>query len=179
MRWSQVDLIARTIRLEGGETKNDEARIIPLLVEELYQTVAMQRTIRDREHPECRWVLFWEDGRRILDFRKSREASAKTAGLGNADAEKADKLFHDLRRTGVRNLIRSGVPEKVAMLISGHKTRAVFDRYHIVDERDTQDAMRKLDAYAKARAEAECAKGAIGADSGNWHTIGTQTEAPQ
>ena len=124
------------MRLVPGTTKNKQARTIPL-VADLYEVLKIQKETRDRHWPESPWV-FSRRGAEILEFKNSWAAACKVAGLVDEDGEPT-ALFHDLRRTGVRNLIRAGVPERVAMTISGHKTRSVFDRYNIESESDLKD----------------------------------------
>ncbi|MBI4873820.1 MAG: site-specific integrase [Acidobacteria bacterium] len=155
LQWPQMDLIERIVRPEVGTTKNDEGRIIPL-APELYQVLSIEKEKRDQRYPACPWV-FHIEGRRFRGFTRAWATACWEAGLWTGDEETGEpsKLFHDLRRTGVRNLIRAGVPEAVAMRISGHKTRSMLDRYNIVTESDLKDAARKLGEYISGREAAE------------------------
>lgn len=170
LQWSQVDLIDGIIRLEPGETKNEESRIIPL-VAELREALAARKVLRDASYPKCPWVFF-NRGERLLSIKNAWERSCKRAGLVTEDG-KHSRIFHDLRRTGVRNLVRAGVPEKVAQTISGHKTRAVFERYNITNEDDLKDAAKRLQEYTAKRRNAEREHTAAHSPE-NRHTVGTQ-----
>lgn len=125
-------------RLQADMTKSGEGRVIPIfgeMIEVFRRQVEMTRS----EYPDCRW-LFHHEGKQIQTFQSVWIRAAKQAGCEGM-------LFHDLRRTAIRNLVRAGVSRKVAMAISGHKTEAVFERYDITDEADLSDAAKKLESY--------------------------------
>jgi integrase len=94
---------------------------------------------RDLHYPHCVWV-FHRHGVPIKDFRAAWDSACQAVGLEG-------KLFHDFRRTAVRNMVRAGTPECGEQQISGHKTRSVFDRYHIVSDSDLREAAKRQAVY--------------------------------
>ncbi len=116
------------MRLEAGETKNGAGRTV-YLDPELARVIQSQFT---KQQLGCPYV-FQHKGRRIGNFTKAWQSASKMVGVEG-------KLFHDLRRTAIRNMVRAGVSEKVSMEISRHRTRSVFDRYNIVNEDDLKHA---------------------------------------
>ena len=143
---------ARAVRLDVGTTKNDKGRLV-ILDGELLEAIQGQWERRKvAEIPGqsptllCPYV-FHRDGKPIRDFRKAWNKARKETGL-------AGKILHDFRRTAVRDMVRAGVHERVAMTISGHQTRSVFDRYNIVSEDDLKEAARRTWEHAQSQEKA-------------------------
>jgi integrase len=147
IRWPQVDFEVGAVCLEPGTTKNKEARIFPFTGElrDILETQKAKSAALRKKGIITPWVFFVEErgrycGKRIGDFKKNWKSACTAAGVPG-------KIFHDFRRTAVRNLVRAGVPERVAMQMTGHKTRSIFERYNIVSPSDLTDAAKKLEAF--------------------------------
>jgi len=144
IEWPQVNLAERLIKLEGHQTKNGEARNIPLpscVVADLEKINPKRGKVFDATNLRVEWAKACTAlGYGTMEKRKSKSGFVwyKYSGL----------IVHDLRRSAVRNLVAAGNPEKVAMEISGHLTREVFDRYHIVSSADVTNAMRKTESFS-------------------------------
>jgi integrase len=146
LQWRQVDFAAGTVTLDPHTTKNGEGRTFPFTAE-LRALLEAQRAYTDEvqrklgriiPHVFHRW-----GGKRICDFRGAWRNARIAAGV-------PDRIVHDFRRTSVRNLVRAGIPERVAMTMTGHLTRSVFERYNIVSPADLRDAAKRLDEAAGA-----------------------------
>lgn len=148
LQWSHVDWKAGTITLDAGSTKNNEGRSYPFgQFPELSAVLQAQRKAADQlaktRNLIVPWVFF-----RVTKTTAERIKSYKTAwARATLAAGLPDRLVHDLRRSGVRSLRQARVPENVAMQLTGHKTRSVFDRYDIVDPRDRARAVGQLAAF--------------------------------
>lgn len=142
LQWRQVDLAAGTVRLDPGTTKNGDGRVFHITAE-LREVLEAQRAYTDQVQREKGAIIphvFHRDGLPIREFKRAWVTACKAAGCPGM-------LRHDFRRTAVRNSVRAGIPERVAMTMTGHKTRSVFERYNIVSEGDLIDAARKLDNF--------------------------------
>jgi integrase len=121
------------VRIPGAATQNKSALDLPL-TGELLAVVDRRWQQRIASSP----YVFHTDGVPRPRFEKSWRAAAAAIGMPGL-------LFHDLRRSGARALRRAGVPESVIMRMGGWKTRAMLDRYSIVDDADVVDAQARLD----------------------------------
>jgi integrase len=132
MRVNQLDIDQRVIRLEPGTTKNRDGR-------EVLMTDSVHKLLSALVHGKSAddYVFTRTNGKPVRDFRGVWQNACAYAGV-------PELLFHDLRRTGARNLRRAGVAEGIIMKIGGWRTRSVFERYAIVSRSDMNDAILKL-----------------------------------
>lgn len=135
LSWSSVDKETLMLTLPGRITKNGKPRKLALVG--IYREIIKRRL--NARVIGCD-LIFHRNGKQIGSFRKAWVNACKKAGV-------ADLLFHDLRRSAIRNMIRGGVERTVARTISGHRTEAVFTRYDITDGDDLRDAALKTEAY--------------------------------
>jgi integrase len=132
IRWTQVDVSASCIWMEGKKVNRKPEPVAVPIYGDMTKFLALQ--------PRTSEYLFARGSRPIKDFRHRWNLACEEAGVPGL-------LFHDLRRTAVRNLRRAGVAESVIMKITGHRTRGVFERYNITDQSDTQEAGRIAEEF--------------------------------
>ena len=148
LEWRQVDFKAGEVRLDPETTKNREGRVFPM-TDDLRALLEARHAEHQRLKLKGQIVpnVFFrmvatkrggpKEPRPIRAFTKAWATACHAAGCPG-------RIPHDLRRTAVRNMIRRGVPERVAMQLAGHKTRSVFDRYNIVSSGDLRTAAAQL-----------------------------------
>jgi integrase len=183
--WEHQDHDGRVIHSTAPNVKNRKAHSIELdddLRELIERRRAARQVKRDDGTLVLAAHIFHRDGEVVGNFRRSWQTACVLAGLGrflcrhcegvqlNADRKCPEcghkwndklqpkyvgRLFHDCRRSAVRAMVRAGVPESVAMSISGHRTRATFDRYDITDGTDQRQALQAVRAYRERQAAAQ------------------------
>jgi integrase len=136
------------LAIPAKETKTAVKRSV-VVAGELAEIIERRQAARVKEPDGTTRIssndyIFHRGGERITEFRKAWASAAKKAGC-------AGRLFHDLRRSGVRNMIRAGVPQSIAMKISGHKTTSMFRRYDIGDDKDLKAAAESVQRYNAAQ----------------------------
>ncbi|HEY5866143.1 MAG TPA: tyrosine-type recombinase/integrase [Candidatus Tectomicrobia bacterium] len=133
------------IRLRPEVSKNKDGWVLAL-IGEIGEIIQRRHALRDKTAP----YVFHRNGRQVKDFRKAWRTACRKADIPIRDLQlgvKDSRVFHDLQRTTARNLNRAGVPDRIEMGLMGHKTRAMYDRYNIVDEEDIRRSMQQMDRY--------------------------------
>lgn len=131
----QIDVARKCIVLEPGKTKGGEGRVVypPPPAWAVIEKWHGKRVVADRIVAR----VFHRAGRPVQQVRRHWNTACRLAGYPGM-------RFHDLRRTAVRNMVRSGIPESVAMRVTGHRTRTVFERYNITSEDDMKTVATKM-----------------------------------
>lgn len=142
IEWNQVDLKEGFVHLRAGQAKNKTARSVPLLPE----IIALLKDLKKKAKKGQELVFTNTRNKPIGDFYSTWRKHVAKAGFEGL-------IFHDLRRSAVKVLVDAGVPEKVCMEITGHKSRQIFDRYHINNHDDLRKAAAALSAFAKKKKE--------------------------
>ena len=138
LTWDEVDIPGGVVRLSPVRSKTRVGRLLPISAP---LKVVLDRRLARRVKGDA--LVFKRDGVTVRQWKTAWQRACRKARVPG-------RLFHDCRRTAARNLIRAGVPERVAMLLTGHKTRCVFDRYNIVNERELATASERLADYVRA-----------------------------
>lgn len=135
LSWGEVDMQGGVIRLSPERSKTQTGRVLPISGP-LGRVLERRRALT----PVGESRVFQRDGLPVRAWRYALRNACAQANVPH-------RMLHDCRRTAARNLVRAGVPERVAMLLTGHKTRAVFDRYNIVNEQELLQAGERLVSY--------------------------------
>jgi integrase len=147
LTWEMFDRETWTLRLHQSAAKTGKGRVL-VLAGPLRAIIERRLKARRLDTP----LVFHRTakgrpGQPIKDFRKAWAQACTEVGL--TAGRRGGLTFHDTRRTAVRNLIRAGVDQTVAMKISGHRTDSTFRRYNITSEDDLRDAVEKVAAYVE------------------------------
>ena len=146
LTWDEIDEAGGVIRLSPARSKTLVGRILPIS-QPIAEALARRRARRDPDSP----LVFHRAGIPVRRWRTAWRTACQAAGVPTL-------FLHDCRRTAARNLIRANVPERVAMLLTGHKSRAIFDRYNIIPEQELLEAGDQLVAYLAQQAQAAPAR---------------------
>jgi integrase len=152
LKWEQINWKEGKLSLKPQDTKTKESRVL-YITSDLYRVLEAWKVRTDEQAPNILSICH-RSGKRLQSIRSAWRRGCQHVGLGKMieNEQKGRKVWqgkipHDFRRTAVRNMIRAGVPQAVAMAISGHKTQSVFNRYNIVDEADLKAAADRLSGY--------------------------------